>query len=347
MVRVDGRPIRDRPRFRFLPSHVEFSRHAPKDQLPLETDLRAGWDRLLSRRLDGRWRAPVAHADTLTLNGSQAAACPACVAEDGGARVVNAVLKLAEATGKTVGYDGPVSGFDYAADASRMFTNYAGLDAGGGALTTTQQVAKARIAGQIVEVGEASGVLPDVIAQAPTALRSITIPQVAAGVAAFAVGYGIGTAGKWLVGELFTGSSEPAVGGWDWTGPVWRLQPYWDGANLHAFDGSASGPLVSPAHWELQGWYASSSYRYTSFGCTLGSCPGTNRYHNEWLTFERGVSGGHEVVWTSAAPSSPTASPTSASFNAAPPSRQARSPPAMRPWRRLARCRRARASPRG
>lgn len=164
-------------------------------------------------------RPSTASAEELALNATQAAACPSCVTDHGGARVVGLMASIAGAAGKQVTYSGPVSGFDYAADASRIYSNYAGLNAGGGSLTSTADVAKRRVVGEVFQVASRSVAFPNIAAGVVELPIATTL---AAGIASFAVGYGIGSAGKWLVGKLFTGGPMPSS---TWSTPRWWMVP--------------------------------------------------------------------------------------------------------------------------
>jgi hypothetical protein len=142
--------------------------------------------------------APAAEADPLALNPTQAAACPSCVTDEGGARVVNFFMNVAGQTGKTVTYSGPTSGFNYAVDASATFSDFAGLEASAGATTATTDV----LAG-VTAAAETSAVLPPVAGAASFALPAV---------GAFLGGFAIGTAGKWVVGKLFGGTGTTSSG---------------------------------------------------------------------------------------------------------------------------------------
>ncbi|MDQ3850811.1 MAG: hypothetical protein M3296_09405 [Actinomycetota bacterium] len=113
-----------------------------------------------------------------------------------------------------MGYDGPTSGFDYAGDATRVFSDYSALNAGTEAITSTSssEAATVDVAASVGEAATAAGALPTEAALTTGATAGI--PVAAAAAASFLVGYAIGTGAKWLVGKLYsgiTGSSRNAL----------------------------------------------------------------------------------------------------------------------------------------
>lgn len=145
-----------------------------------------------------------ASADTLALDTTHAAACPACMTENGSARVVNFFKSLADATGTSVTYSGPVADFGYAEDASAMLGSLGRLSGGTSPSMTTLEALRAQIAGAAPRIGGQVGVLPRLGTIA--GLSQFAIP-VGVGVGAgLAIGYG----SKWLIQELWTGGEAPA-----------------------------------------------------------------------------------------------------------------------------------------
>jgi len=150
----------------------------------------------------------IASPETHALNASQAAACPECTTPEGGARLVNLLEKLGDQIGHTADYEGPTSPVNYADDADRIFTKYIGLDASSETISGPGTAAStAEVAGGMAEAGSTTGLLPTISA-ALGANATFSIPVVAAGAGAFAAGFAIGTAGRYLIGRIFGGSSS-------------------------------------------------------------------------------------------------------------------------------------------